>query len=64
VNPTVIGILRGVGLAALTGGIDYVVSNVGQVAPGQLAIWQPVIILGLRTLEGIIDHARQAPAVS
>lgn len=69
-TPTVQGFLRGLALAGAIAIIDatitYISGNTIQSIYPTLAPFQPLLILALRTIEGVIDHARDnnaAPAV-
>lgn len=59
-NPVVAGFLRGLGLAIGSAIVSYGITYVGNIHSGDILPFTPIIALGLRTLEGIIDNARNA----
>ena len=60
-NPALEGFLRGIVLAALSTIVVYLLTYVQSAhLPAQLDIWIPVIVLVLRTVEGVLDHLKQS----
>jgi hypothetical protein len=53
--PAVVGVVRGVVEAAVLGGIGALITALGGLS-GQAAVYAPIAIVILRSLEGAIDH--------
>ncbi len=57
-NPIIAGFVRGLGLAIGSAAVSYAISYVGNIHSGEILPFTPIIALVLRTMEGIIDQAR------
>lgn len=61
-SPPLVATLRGIFLAALSAAILVVINSVSDPSNTQLVTYAPLIVAGLRIVEGFIDKARgQAP---
>lgn len=57
VPPAIVGIARGIVEAAVMAGVVALIAWVSSKdAPVQIQVWAPIIIAGLRSVEGFADH--------
>ncbi len=63
VPPAIVGLARGVLFAAAAAGLEALANGLtGANLPPQYGIYLPVALLLIRTVEGILDQAKQPPA--
>lgn len=60
IQPWIVGAVRAVLHAAFLGGVGGGIVWLSDSSPQELAPWAPVLILALRTLEGMYDQQNKA----